>query len=78
MPLNLRLIVHAILEEYALPREGDHGVAHWARVLENGLRLARTTGANVEWADGRASFGVVPKMVTDEWGIDLDCTNGQD
>jgi len=48
MPLNLRLIVHAILEEYALARDGDHGVAHWARVLENGLRLARTIGANVE------------------------------
>lgn len=179
MPLNLRLIVHAILEEYALPRDGDHGVAHWARVLENGLRLARTTGANVEvvklfavfhdskrvketsdpdhgrfgaefaaelrgqvfelpdldfallyracvghthernhsditnqtcwdadrldlgrvgitpdpnrlcteaareptlikWADGRASLGVIPEWVVDEWGIDVGCTNGQD
>ena len=27
---------------------GDHGVSHWARVLENGLRLAEETGANVE------------------------------
>ena len=151
---------------------GDHGVAHWARVLDNGLRLANVTGANIEvvqlfavfhdckrvketsdpdhgrfaaefavelrgqvfdlpdqtfgllyracaghtherthlditvqtcwdadrldlgrvgvtpharrlctdaakdpammkWADGRASFGVVPRFLMDEWGIDL-------
>ncbi len=48
MSLDLRIIVRAILEEYALPRDGDHGVAHWARVLENGLRLAGTTGANAD------------------------------
>ena len=46
--LNLKPIVHAILEDYALPADGTHGVAHWARVLENGLRLAQVTGANVE------------------------------
>jgi uncharacterized protein len=61
MPLNLRLIVHAILEEYALPRENDHGVAHWARVLENGLRLAGATGGNVG-----------PDFVKEEWGTDLE------
>jgi len=32
----------------------------------------------IKWADGRASFGVIPELVVDEWGIDLDCTNGQD
>jgi hypothetical protein len=48
MPLNLPLIVRTILDEYALPWDGDHGVAHWARVLENGLRLTEVTGANVE------------------------------
>jgi len=46
--LNLRPIIHAILEDYALPRHGTHGVGHWARVLENGLQLATATGANVE------------------------------
>jgi uncharacterized protein len=46
--LNLRPIIHAILEDYALPRDGTHGVGHWARVLENGLRLASATGASVE------------------------------
>jgi uncharacterized protein len=46
--VNIPLILHAILEEYVLPWDGDHGIAHWARVLENGLRLAQETGANVE------------------------------
>ena len=48
MPLNLPLVVRTILDEYALSPGGDHGVAHWARVLENGLRLAKTTAANIE------------------------------
>ena len=48
MPLNIPSILHAVLEEYSLPRDGPHGVSHWARVLENGRRLAETTGADVE------------------------------
>ena len=46
--LNLKPIVHAILEAYSLPVHGIHGVAHWARVLENGLRLAEVVRVNVE------------------------------
>ena len=46
--LNIPLILHGILEEYVLPWDGDHGIAHWARVIENGLRLAEETGANRE------------------------------
>ena len=46
--LNLHPLVHAILEDYALPWHGIHGVGHWARVLENGLRLAKNTDAKVE------------------------------
>ncbi len=46
--LNLKPLIHQILEDYALPWHGTHGVGHWARVLENGLRLAKTTGAKVE------------------------------
>jgi uncharacterized protein len=46
--LNIPLILHAILEEYVLPWDGVHGIAHWARVLENGLRLAEETGADIE------------------------------
>jgi len=48
MPLNLSLVLHTVLEEYTLPWDGFHGIAHWARVLENGLRLAPETGAVVE------------------------------
>jgi uncharacterized protein len=39
-------IVTEILKHYALPVRGTHGVVHWARVLENGLRLAEGTGAD--------------------------------
>ena len=46
--MDLKPILKAILDEYVLPWDGDHGVAHWARVLENGLRLAEQTSANVE------------------------------
>ena len=46
--MNLKPLVHVILEDYPLPWHGTHGVSHWARVLENGLRLAKDTGANVE------------------------------
>ena len=48
MRLSIPLILHAVLEDYALPWGGYHGVAHWARVYENGLRLAEETGAIVE------------------------------
>jgi uncharacterized protein len=48
MELNIPLILHAVLEDYALPWGGDHGVAHWARVYENGLRLAEETEAIVD------------------------------
>ena len=173
MDVNIPLVLKTVLEDYALPLNGDHGVAHWDRVLENGLRLTEEIGANVEvvqlfavlhdsrrrnevtdpqhgpraaefalelrgrvfdlddhefrllykachghtherthpdvtiqtcwdsdrldlsrvgitphpsrlctevakrpetikWADGRASFGVVPEFVLDEWGVDLE------
>lgn len=45
---ELQPIIRAILDEYALPIHGDHGISHWARVLENGLRLGPATGANTE------------------------------
>jgi uncharacterized protein len=46
--LNISLILGAILEEYELPPDGLHGIAHWARVMEKGFRLAEETGANVQ------------------------------
>ena len=46
--IALKPIIHRILEDYALPWHGTHGVGHWARVLENGVRLAWETKANIE------------------------------
>lgn len=37
-----------ILGGYSLPVDGYHGVVHWARVLENGLRVSEVTGADRE------------------------------
>jgi uncharacterized protein len=39
-------LVEFVLDEYLLEWDGIHGIGHWARVLENGLRLAEFTGAN--------------------------------
>jgi uncharacterized protein len=46
--VDVRGIVAEILADYPLPARGIHGVVHWARVTENGLRLAEATGADVE------------------------------
>jgi uncharacterized protein len=48
MDIDIEGIVREVLNSYALPVRGRHGVIHWARVLENGLRLAEYTGANVQ------------------------------
>jgi uncharacterized protein len=45
--LNLEVLLAAIRSEYALSWNGIHGISHWTRVRENGLRLARETGAQV-------------------------------
>ena len=39
-------IVQEILRGYVLPVRGEHGVVHWARVLENGLRISEATRAD--------------------------------
>lgn len=41
-------IMSEILRGYVLPVLGDHGVVHWSRVLENGLRIAEANGADRE------------------------------
>ncbi len=40
-------LLAAILNDYRLEPGGIHGVSHWARVLENGRRLAAATGADL-------------------------------
>jgi uncharacterized protein len=41
-------LLAAIREGYVLDWDGVHGSAHWARVRENGLRLAGATGARAD------------------------------
>lgn len=41
-------ILQAVLDGYTLPHDGYHGVYHWARVWENGLRVAESNGADEE------------------------------
>lgn len=38
-------LINAIRSQFALEWDGIHGAPHWARVRENGLRLAELTGA---------------------------------
>jgi uncharacterized protein len=40
-------LLKAIIGQYSLPWRGTHGLPHWARVLENGLRIASDTGADL-------------------------------
>lgn len=41
-------LVEAIRAQYALDWNGIHGISHWARVWENGMRIAKETGANTK------------------------------
>ncbi len=46
--MDTRAILKELLPDYKLAIRGTHGVTHWARVLENGLRIAEATGADSE------------------------------
>jgi len=46
--MELKPLLQKILSEYPLPLDGYHGVAHWARVLENGVKLCESTGGNLK------------------------------
>jgi uncharacterized protein len=41
-------LIQEILRGYRLPLMGTHGLPHWGRVLETGLKLAEQTGAKPE------------------------------
>jgi uncharacterized protein len=41
-------LIEVIRQQFKLDWHGIHGSAHWARVRENGLKLAETTGAKAE------------------------------
>jgi uncharacterized protein len=44
--MEYSFLLPIILEQYPLDPLGIHGLFHWARVAENGLRLAVNTGAD--------------------------------
>ena len=65
-------ILRAILAGYKLTILGNHGVFHWARVLENGLEIAKVTGADVEVVAMFALFHDsrrVNEFIDDEHGL---------
>lgn len=41
-------LIKKILANYPLALDGCHGPSHWARVYQNGMRLAELTGANID------------------------------
>jgi len=49
-------MIRSILARYTLPWGGTHGVPHWARVLENGRRLSKVTGAKINVVELFAVF----------------------
>jgi uncharacterized protein len=59
-------LIQAIRNQYRLSWNGLHGPNHWARVLENGLRLAEKTGANKNVIELFAVFHDACR-VNDDW-----------
>ncbi len=51
-----------IVDGYRLPLTGIHGLPHWARVLENGRRLAEATGADLAVVELFAVFHDARRM----------------
>ncbi|MEI6232366.1 MAG: hypothetical protein WCT04_04905 [Planctomycetota bacterium] len=49
-------LIRAIRAQYQLEWRGIHGIDHWARVLENGLRVAASVNARVEVVELFAVF----------------------
>jgi uncharacterized protein len=43
---NFEAVARAARQRFVLDLHGIHGVAHWQRVRENGLRIARASGAD--------------------------------
>jgi uncharacterized protein len=45
-PTDFRQVVRAARQRFVLDLHGIHGVPHWQRVRENGLRIAKHSGAD--------------------------------
>lgn len=63
---DLRLLIEG---GFALDLDGIHGVDHWARVCENGLRLAEKTGADPEVLELFAYLHD-SKRLSDGWDVE--------
>jgi uncharacterized protein len=46
MPVITKELISKVLDNYPLSINGIHGLSHWIRVRDNGLRLAELTGSN--------------------------------
>jgi uncharacterized protein len=46
--VSIPQLIQSIRAQYTLPWAGLHGVTHWGRVYENGLRLVEATRADAE------------------------------
>lgn len=45
---RINTLFQTLQQQYALPLHGIHGISHWARVYENGSRIAEKTCANLK------------------------------
>jgi uncharacterized protein len=55
-------LVGVLREQFALDWHGIHGVPHWRRVSENGLRLAESVGARTDVVELFAYFHDARRM----------------
>ena len=61
-------LMDLIQHQFALDLDGIHGTNHWARVCENGLRLAVETGADPEILELFAYFHD-SRRLSDGWDL---------
>ena len=54
--MTIPAVIAAVRAQYRLDWDGIHGLAHWERVRENGLRLAGITGARTDVVELFAYF----------------------
>jgi uncharacterized protein len=62
-------LLQTILADYDLSPTGIHGISHWARVLENGRRLAEASGGSLAVVSLFAVFHD-SRRVNDGWDHD--------
>jgi len=56
MSLINKALIKQIASQYVLSLDGIHGLGHWSRVLANGRKLSRLTGANLNVVELFAMF----------------------